>query len=128
MGKYFDVTDGVKLDELMGGPEQVVSIRNIEVGSDTAIQRGMLLSADKTFGEFAPVEDSDTAKVFVIAAADFQADSDLHVTQAYSSGKFNREKVILAEGLNIDDYENELRRQNILLTTLKKGAVERIKN
>ena len=124
MGRFFGQHSGIVRDELCGGADGIpMSIRNIEVGSDTTIQRGMLLSSDKTFGTFAPVADSDTAKVFVIAEKDFAADSDLKVTQAYTSGKFNREKIILDENLNIDDFENELRRQNIILTSIKRGTI-----
>lgn len=125
MGKFFGTRDGIKRDELCGGADGIpMSIRNIEVGSDTTIQRGMLLSSATTFGVFAPVADTDTSKVFVIAEKDFQADSDHTVTQAYTSGKFNREKIILDESLNIDNYEETLRKENIILTSIKKGTID----
>ena len=124
MGRFFGTRDGIKRDELMGGADGIpVSIRNVEVSSDTTIQRGMLLASATTFGVFAPATNSDTSKVLVIAEKDFTADSDLHVTQAYTSGKFNREKIIL-DG-NIDDFENELRKQNIILTSIKPGTVNK---
>lgn len=124
MGRFFGTRDGIKRDELMGGADGIpVSIRNVEVSSDTTIQRGMLLASATTFGVFAPATSSDTSKVLVIAEKDFTADSDLHVTQAYTSGKFNREKIIL-DG-NIDDFENELRKQNIILTSIKPGTVNK---
>lgn len=122
MGRFFGQHDGIKRDELCGGAEQLMSIRNIEVASDTTIQRGMLLNSSTTFGVFAPA-DSDTTKVFVIAEKDFTADSDHTVTQAYTSGKFNREKIILDEGLNIDDYEESLRKVDIYLTSIKRGTI-----
>ena len=125
MGNFFSVHEGVARDELMGGADGIpVSIRNIEVASDTTIQRGMLLCSPSTFGVFSQPADSDTSKVFVIAEKDFTADSDLKVTQAFSSGKFNREKIILDESLNIDDFENELRRQNIILTSIYGGTID----
>ncbi len=122
MGRFFGQHNGIKRDELCGGAEQLMSIRNIEVASDTTIQRGMLLSSATTFGVFAPA-DSDTTKVFVIAEKDFTADSDHTVTQAYTSGKFNREKIILSDGLNIDDYEEPLRKVDIYLTSIKRGTI-----
>ena len=122
MGRFFGQHDGIKRDELCGGAEQLMSIRNIEVASDTTIQRGMLLSSATTFGVFEPA-DSDTAKVFVVAEKDFTADSDHTVTQAYTSGKFNREKILLNEGLNIDDYEEPLRKVDIYLTSIKRGTI-----
>lgn len=125
MGRFFETRDGIKRDELMGGADGIpVSIRNIDVASDTTIQRGMLLSASSTFGVFAPAADTST-KVFVIAEKDFVADSDHTVTQAYTSGKFNREKIILDENLNIDNFEVELRRQNIILTSIKPGTINK---
>lgn len=123
MGRFFGTRDGIKRDELCGGAEQLMSIRNIEVGSDTAIQRGMLLCSATTYGEFEPVSTSDTSKVFVIAEKDFTADSDHTVTQAYTSGKFNREKIILDDNLDIDDFEEVLRKENIILTSIKVGVI-----
>ena len=120
MGRFYEKREGLINDELCGGPEQVQSIRNIETASDTMIQRGMLLCAATTYGVFGPVSSAgDASKVMVIAEKDFAADSDLHVTQAYTSGKFNREKIILAEGLSIDDFEESLRKENIILTSIK---------
>ncbi len=126
MGRFFGTRDGIKRDELMGGADGIpVSIRNIEVSTDTTIQRGMLLASATTFGVFAPATSSDTSKVLVIAENDFVADSDHTVTQAFTSGKFNREKIILDESLNIDDFEVELRRQNIILTSIKPGTINK---
>lgn len=122
MGRFFGKRDGIVRDELCGGAEQLMSIRNIEVASDTTIQRGMLLGSATTFGVFAPATDTST-KVFVIAEKDFTADSDHTVTQAYTSGKFNREKIVLDESLNIDDFEEQLRKVNIILTTIKRGTI-----
>ena len=122
MGRFFGTRDGIKRDELCGGAEQLMSIRNIEVAADAEIKRGMLLNSATTFGVFAPA-DSDTTKVLVVAEKDFTADSDHTVTQAYTSGKFNREKIILSEGLNIDDYEESLRKVDIYLTSIKRGTI-----
>lgn len=123
MGRFFGQHSGIVRDELCGGADAIpMSIRNIEVASDTTIQRGMLLGASSTFGVFAPVTDTST-KVFVIAEKDFTADSDHTVTQAYTSGKFNREKIVLDESLNIDDFEEQLRKVNVILTTIKHGTI-----
>ena len=124
MGRFFGQRDGIKRDELCGGAEQLMSIRNIEVAADAEIKRGTLLASATTYGVFAPVTSaSDTSKVLVIAEKDFAADSDHSITQAYTEGKFNREKIILKSDLNIDDFENELRRQNIFLTSIKTGVI-----
>lgn len=125
MGRFFGTRDGIKRDELVGGADGIpMSIRNIEVGATAEIERGMLLASADVFGTFAPVTSkSDASKVLVIAAEDFTADEKHLVTQAYTMGKFNRERIKLADGLNIDDFENELRRQNIHLTSIKRGVV-----
>ena len=119
MSKYFGTFKDIQpRDELFGGGDGIpVSKRNIEVGSDTTIQRGMLLGSAESFGTFSAAS-SDSA-VLVIAAEDFVADSDHTVTQAYTSGKFNREKIKLSAGLNIDSFEEVLRREDIILTSIK---------
>lgn len=121
MGDFFGTFKNVTpRDELFGGGDGIpVSLRNIEVASDTTIQRGMLLASDKMFGTFSLATNSETSRVFVVAASGFTSTSDSFVTQAYSSGKFNREKIILGENLNLDDFEPELRKQNIHLTSIK---------
>lgn len=106
-------------DELFGGDDGIpVSKRNIDVAANATIERGMLLASATTFGTFAPAAATDTGKVYLIAAEDFTADSDHTVTQAYVSGKFNREKIKLDNSLNIDDFEETLRRANIHLTSI----------
>ena len=123
MGRFFGQRDGIKRDELCGGAEQLMSIRNIEVAADAEIKRGTLLASATTYGVFAPVTSaSDTSKVLVIAEKDFAADSDHTITQAYTSGKFNREKIILKSGLNIDNFEEKLRAVDIYLTSIQTGT------
>lgn len=124
MGKFFGTRDGIKRDELCGGAEKLMSIRNIEVAQDAEIKRGMLLCSATTYGVFAPVTSTgDGSKVLVIAEKDFAADSDHTVTQAYTSGKFNREKIILKSGLNIDAFEEPLRKVEIMLASIKTGVI-----
>lgn len=118
--KFFGTFKNIQpRDELFGGDDGIpVSLRNIEVASSASIQRGMLLSSATTFGTFAPAADTDKSKVYVVAAETFDADSDHTVTQAYVSGKFNREKIVLGSSLDIDDFEETLRRANIHLTSI----------
>ena len=113
--KYtYSVKDTVKRDEILAGPEENTTIINVEVESGTALTRGTIL-AGTVGGKYAPVTSSDTAKDLVIVTYD--ADSDASVVSAYSEGKFHREKLIHSVDLN--DFETEMRRQNIILTTLK---------
>lgn len=115
--KYtYKVDDTVKRDELLAGPEQNTTIINVTVDSGTALLRGTVL-AGEVGGKYAPITSGDTAKDLVIVAYD--SDADATVLSAYSEGKFHREKLIYDDSLNLNDFETEMRRQNIILTTLK---------
>ena len=122
MSEYFWQTDGIERDELSGGPEAPLTVWNINVGASAVIERGQLLCADSPTDEFALVSSSgDASKVLGVAVADFVADADHTVTQIYSSGKFNRERIKIGgdSSLTLETFENELRRQNIHLTSIK---------
>ena len=91
-------------------------------GTFDGIQRGMLLASDTPTGTYAPVSNaSDASKVLVIARDNFTADADHTVTQAYASGAFHREKIILGgtSSLTIEPFEDQLRKSNIHLRSLK---------
>ena len=123
MAEYFATFDGIQRDELSGGTDgSFQTIWNVNVGASAAIERGMLLAADKPTGEFKLVSDaSDAAKVLVVARDNFTADETHTVTQAYASGKFNRERIILGgtSALTIEPFEDQLRKSNIHLTSIK---------
>lgn len=124
MAEYFATFDGIQRDELAGGTDgSFQTIWNVNVGASAAIERGMLLAADKPTGEFKLVSDaSDASKVLVVARDNFTADADGHcVTQAYASGKFNREKIKLGgtSALTIDVFEDAMRKSNLHLTSIK---------
>ena len=119
--KYFDQTDAWTEDALIGGTHFPIVVQNISVADDAEIQRGELLCASITGGEFAPVSTADDAdKILCIAADDFTADSLHTATNAYFAGVFNKEKIILGnDSLTADDFAQSLRTQNIHLTSLK---------
>lgn len=114
--KYTYSVEANKGDELLAGPEQDVTIINVAVDSGTALLRGTIL-AGTVGGKYAPITAGDTAKSLVVVTYD--ADSDSSVVSAYSEGKFHREKLIYDATLNLNDFETEMRRQNLILTTLK---------
>lgn len=123
MAEYFGTFDGITRDELSGGTDgSFQTIWNVNVGASAAIERGMLLAADTPTGEFKLVSSADdAAKVLVIARDDFTADANHTVTQAYASGKFNRERIILGgtSALTIEPFEDQLRKSNIHVTSIK---------
>ncbi|MBR1645174.1 MAG: hypothetical protein IJ774_05475 [Selenomonadaceae bacterium] len=120
--EYFGTFDGIQRDELAAGGVIPESIWNVNVGASAAIQRGMLLAADTPTAVFAPVSNvSDASKVLVIARDNFVSDADHTVTQAYASGTFHREKIILGgtSALTTEPFEDQLRKSNIHLRSLK---------
>lgn len=123
MAEYFGTFDGITRDELSGGTDgSFQTIWNINVGASAAIKRGMLLASDTPTGEFKLVSQvSDASKVLVVARDDFTADANHTVTQAYASGKFNRERIILGgtSALALEPFEDQLRKSNIHVTSIK---------
>lgn len=124
MSEYFYSLSGVlKRDELQGGGDGIpVELWNINVGASAVIDRGMLLGASSPTGIFEPVASAeDASKVLTIAAVDYIGGTSAGVMQAYSSGKFNRERIKLggSSTLTLEPFENELRKQNIHLTSIQ---------
>ena len=119
--KYFGSFKISNKDELVGDTWRELIRFNINVASDTTIQRGTLLAADSFEGNFKLVDSTDTGKVFAIALDNFTADSDSTVAQAYTSGVFNREKIITAatDSSILNALTPELRKQNIFFTSVK---------
>lgn len=80
-----------------------IQLWNIKTSAQ--ISRGMLIASNGGF--FLPVQSiDDRDKPLLIAA---------NPAQGYSSGKFNRNKIILRDDLSLDDFELSLRKQNIIL-------------
>jgi len=122
MAEYFGTFDGIQRDELAAGGVIPESIWNANVGASPAIPPRMLLAADSPTAVFAPVSNaSDASKVLVIARDNFVADDAHTVTQAYASGTFHREKIILGgtSSLTTEPFEDQLRKSNIHLRSLK---------
>lgn len=117
--KYYEEGIGFEEDALLGGTEFPTELYNVSISSGASIERGYLLCGSSMSGVFAPVSSaSDASKILMIANEDFVADSLNAVTSAYAAGKFNRSKIKCAGG-SIADFEQELRKQGIWLTSLK---------
>ncbi len=115
----FSTIDGVSYDELFGGSSMPVHTKNVTVGANAVIKRGMVLA--ETNGVYALAVAADNEKPLVIAKEDFTATTSAKVTTAYTSGVFNREKLTLGDGANIANFEEQLRKDNILLTSIREG-------
>ena len=115
---YIEKYDGYEEDGLISVAFPT-SINNVKVAANASLSRGDLLCGESMSGIFGPVaSNDDAAKILMIAAEDFVADSLNAVTSAYSAGEFNREKISCAGG-SITDFEAEMRKQNLHLTSLK---------
>lgn len=100
-------------DYLLAGPEVTSLLKNVEITAGTAMKRGTLLSfAD---GKAAACAKGGVAS-YVLAA---DVDAEATVVTAYSQGYFNREALIAAEGDTVDAHEEELRKVNIILASVK---------
>lgn len=122
MAEYFGTFDGIVRDELSGGLEEPQEIWNINVGASAAIKRGMLLGASAPTAVFDLVSSAaDASKVLVIARDNFTAGATGGVTQAYASGKFNRERIIVggSSALTLEPFEDALRKSNIRVTSIQ---------
>lgn len=123
MAEYFWSISGIQRDELQGGGDGIpTELWNINVGASAVIERGMLLCASSPTGVFSLVSSaSDVNKIFSIASVDYVGGASGGVTQAYASGKFNRERIKLGGGstLTLEPFENELRKQNIHVTSIQ---------
>ena len=108
---------GAVFDSLMGGDHVDSSVRVVKMSSDTTVERGMLLAG---------VYDGSDVTVHIATAADatngsglyiaFADDSNDTVTVAYDNGLFNRSAIKLSAGLDIGNFEREMRRQGLILT------------
>ena len=110
-----EIMAGVKYDELFAGPEVEVLTKNVTFASGNTIKRGQLISVAN--GKAAPTAQGGTA--LYVAAEDVDASAADTIGTVYTSGYFNREKLIAAQGDTVDAHEEELRSVDIKLSSLK---------
>ena len=122
---------GVAYDELFAGPEIPVMTKNVTIKSGSTMVRGQLLSIDSGTGKVIPTPaaveadaenniDAVPAGVAVyIAKEAVDASTADKVATVYTSGYFNREKLVAVTGDTVSGHEAELRDVNIILSSLK---------
>lgn len=122
---------GVAYDELFAGPEIPVMTKNVTIKSGSTVVRGQLLSIDSDTGKVIPTPaaveadaenniDAVPAGVAVyIAKEAVDASTADKVATVYTSGYFNREKLVAVTGDTVSGHEAELRDVNIILSSLK---------
>lgn len=120
MGMHDIIENATVYDQLLAGPEVPVLTKNILLKKGAAYLRGMLITEGTAAGAAA----TQTAAGNV---CDYIMKDDLDLTSAeadavgtvYVSGRFNREKIVLAAGDTVEAHEAELRLRNIYFTALK---------
>ena len=119
--KYVEEVNGWEEDGLLGGFEFPTEIYNVSLSAGASVSRGDLLCSNSMSGVFSIAGASDASKILLFAAEDFVADSLNAVTQAYASGKFNREAITFGGNSSVDisNFESEMRKQNLYLTSIK---------
>lgn len=128
MGMHDIIENATSYDELLAGPEIPVLTKNVLLKKGTAYLRGMLITDAANIaageGQSAATAAAQTAKGNV---CDYIMKVDLDLTSAetdavgtvYVSGRFNREKIVLATEDTVEAHEAELRLRNIYFTALK---------
>lgn len=108
---------GACYDSLMGGAEGRYDLNWLKTSSDTTIERGALLAGGYDGSDVTVhlATASDTVDTGLFVAAHTKP-AGLEFLTGYSSGVFNRAAIKLGEGLKVEDFELELRRQQIRLT------------
>ncbi|MBR1728511.1 MAG: hypothetical protein IJ728_03195 [Selenomonadaceae bacterium] len=114
---YQSIENAIEYDELIGGGEIPILNANVTIKGGDAIKRGTLMSISS---------DNTIAKTAKGGVADYILQEDIEATSettvigtVYISGRFNREKIIVANGDSVESHEQELRMRNIYLTSLK---------
>ena len=97
-------------DELIGGAQLPLMTANISITAGTAMERGSVVTTAGTV-----VKTGDTAYGILVSDV---SESDTTAT-VYTSGVFNREKLIVDSADTVEAHEAELRAVNIVLTSLK---------
>ena len=116
-----DIKNTTSYDELLAGPEVRTLTKNIKLKSGAIYKRGMLIST--SIGEDGITETGEqttsgkTAEYVLMRDVD-ATEADI-VGTVYVKGRFNREKIVLANGDTVEAHEAELRLRDIHFTTLK---------
>lgn len=102
----------IKQDQLIGGPEIPILLKNVTLTAGTAMKRGTLMTVTGT----AAVATAKAAVANAILSCD--VDDKATVATVYVSGRFHREYLIAASEDTVDAHEEELRNAGIFLTSV----------
>lgn len=112
----FETCVSVENDELIGGVQLPLLNKNIAVSAGNVLKRGTIV--DKNGAMVKAADDDEPATVaYGIVASDVSAEDD--VVTIYTSGLFNRERLIVSDGDTVEAHEDELRTVGIYLTSIQ---------
>ena len=103
----------MEMDGLLAGPEVTHLTKNVAIAKGTAMKKGTLLTT--TDGTAAATVKDGVADS--ILAQD--VDENAIVATVYITGRFHREKLIVASEDTVAAHEEELRGKGMYLTALK---------
>ncbi len=106
-------TTQMEMDGLLAGPGVTHLTKNVAITKGTAIKKGTLMTT--TNGTAAATVKEGVADC--ILAQD--VDANATVATVYITGRFHREKLIVAKEDTVAAHEEELRGKGIFLTALK---------
>lgn len=127
MAELNSTMDGAVYDELIGGTTISLSTKVVTLAAGAApMKRGTLLGmltkeGDANKGKYKIVDaskDDGTQFADCVLARDVGARLAAINAEAYRSGEFNRQKLIVSESDTPDAHEEELRAKNIIMTSL----------
>lgn len=109
----------IKHDQLIGGPEIPILLKNVTLTAGTAMKRGTLMTVTGTATAATAKAAVATAKAAVAnAILSCDVDDKATVATVYVSGRFHREYLIAASEDTVDAHEEELRNAGIFLTSV----------
>lgn len=123
---YIEEVQGVHYDELIGSTAVPVLTKNgalSGVSAKTVVKKGTLLAIDAESKKFVVVAQAGVSvpvACAILAKEVIQGSGSEDITvTVYTSGVFNREKLVVNGEDTVDAHEEELRDFGIYLTSLK---------
>lgn len=117
MEKYYQrIENATEYDELVGGSEIPALNANVTISGGETLKRGtlMTINSDNTVSKTTAGKTAD-----YVLQYDVEASTDTVIGTVFTSGRFNREKIIVDSGDSVEAHEQELRLRNIHMTSLK---------
>lgn len=131
MSQLFQTTGVFKPDGLIAGNEMPLMAKGILIGKGYQLERGALLGkVDDVYHptgttlELTPTQEGGETKTVVVDASAILTDpidtmESEGVATIFITGTFNREAILLEDGVNLQEYEDELQKYGIFLKTVQ---------